>query len=454
MNRGHLLALLLITLLFRWQTWSLPLNRDEGMYAYAASRLFDSDFVLYRDLFEHKPPGIQLLYWTMFQFTGESEFSVRLLSFTNAVVASILIYLIIHHLTKDQKKSIVLTSIYSYFSNSFVLEGQLANTEMFMTTFLTAGLYLQLKGHSLAAGLLAGFAMLLKPVAIPNVLLLITFPLLTRDKKSFMKIISFSTGFMLPIVAVLAWFHSKNAIPDFLAQVINFNKFYVQSGLDVVGKKIDLISWLIRAHLFVKLLAIGTIAILIKNWEKGSIRKVLLFGAWFTMFYIGAKITSRNVLHYYFPLISSFILLAAVSYEKRVLFVITVVFSAIWGWYLLLPPKLAYEKTFGTTVRYAYEARDIGNTVRARTKPGDKIFFWYDDPEVLFYSERDPTTKYANTFGIVIPGAMEELKSGLEKNPKVIITYESTEWIQAYLNSHSYQLDTSFTTAKLYWKNE
>src|SRR3989344_9323439 len=116
MTKKVVLIVAVVTFLLRWQTWTLPLNRDEGAYAYMATRLFKPGFMLYRDVFEHKPPGIHLLYWTAFQFFGESEFSVRLLSYLNAVAGTLIVFYILN-------KSRFFTGIYILMSNSFILEG-------------------------------------------------------------------------------------------------------------------------------------------------------------------------------------------------------------------------------------------------------------------------------------------------------------------------------------------
>src|SRR5262249_42370580 len=58
--RGELLGLLLISglaLMLRWPIAAIPLERDEGEYAYIAQRWLAGE-VPYKGSFDQKPPGV------------------------------------------------------------------------------------------------------------------------------------------------------------------------------------------------------------------------------------------------------------------------------------------------------------------------------------------------------------------------------------------------------------
>jgi len=109
-----------------------------------------------------------LLYWIGFQIFGESQLSVRILSFINSVVSTLIIINILEIV--KVKKKFLLVSFYMLMANSFVLEGLVANTEMFMVTFLVLSLLLIIqKKLYFLAGVLAGLSFLIKPVAFTNI---------------------------------------------------------------------------------------------------------------------------------------------------------------------------------------------------------------------------------------------------------------------------------------------
>jgi len=62
---------------FRAPLVSLPLERDEGEYAYIAWRMSEGD-VPYRDAFNQKPPASFGAYWLAFSFFGQSAEAIRI----------------------------------------------------------------------------------------------------------------------------------------------------------------------------------------------------------------------------------------------------------------------------------------------------------------------------------------------------------------------------------------
>src|SRR2546423_10451642 len=65
------LGVVAVALLLRWPLASIPLERDEGEYAYIAQRWLRGD-VPYRDAFDQKPPGAFAAYAVTFGLLGES----------------------------------------------------------------------------------------------------------------------------------------------------------------------------------------------------------------------------------------------------------------------------------------------------------------------------------------------------------------------------------------------
>jgi 4-amino-4-deoxy-L-arabinose transferase-like glycosyltransferase len=63
------LAVSALTFLLRLPFWSRPLDMDEGLYAYGAWRMLKG-LVLYRDLYDLKPPGIYFLDALIFRVAG------------------------------------------------------------------------------------------------------------------------------------------------------------------------------------------------------------------------------------------------------------------------------------------------------------------------------------------------------------------------------------------------
>src|SRR5262249_31120089 len=71
-----LLSLLLAVPIFSWPALGIPLERDEGEYAYAADVLARGGLP-YRDVFLQKPPGIVFVYRTIFFTIGSTNLAIR-----------------------------------------------------------------------------------------------------------------------------------------------------------------------------------------------------------------------------------------------------------------------------------------------------------------------------------------------------------------------------------------
>lgn len=64
-----------------------PFGRDQGLFYYAAREWLLRGQVLYRDVWDHKPPIIYFIYMTAIGFLGEHEWSIRVLELLVAVPA-------------------------------------------------------------------------------------------------------------------------------------------------------------------------------------------------------------------------------------------------------------------------------------------------------------------------------------------------------------------------------
>ncbi|MCE5299632.1 MAG: glycosyltransferase family 39 protein, partial [Spirochaetia bacterium] len=127
---GFLLLLVVFTVFVRLQSTDIPLDRDEGAYAYIAAHL-DEGMLPYKDTFDHKPPFIYYLYRTGFTMFGESAQGIR--SFTTAyvVITLILLYMMVRTVTVSGFTAMLSALFYSMFINNNIFQGFGSNLEIF-----------------------------------------------------------------------------------------------------------------------------------------------------------------------------------------------------------------------------------------------------------------------------------------------------------------------------------
>src|SRR5262245_30837278 len=175
------LALLLIaafSIVLRARLAPIPLERDEGEYAYIAQRWLAGD-IPYRDAFDQKPPGVFLVYAGLFALVGDSIEAIHWLGHASLLGALGFLYLIGRLLFSHTVGWVAALAGVVFVMDSSVL-GNASNTEVFAILPLTAGMYFALVaagggglwhslGNSLGAGICGGLALCFKQVTLPAV---------------------------------------------------------------------------------------------------------------------------------------------------------------------------------------------------------------------------------------------------------------------------------------------
>ncbi len=162
-----LLAVLALTSVVRVRLLDVPLERDEGEYAYTAQLLLDGQ-APFEGAYSLKLPGTAYMYAASFLAFGESVVAIRLgLLLIN--VATVLLIFGIGTKLGGKLVGTVAGAAYALSSLSIAVLGFTANTEHYAVLFMCAGTLVLLQyrdqlsaRRALAAGLLFGLAVLMK----------------------------------------------------------------------------------------------------------------------------------------------------------------------------------------------------------------------------------------------------------------------------------------------------
>lgn len=87
-----LCSFIVLSSVIRWNTINMPLERDEGEYAYAA-QILDQGNTFYKDFFIQKPPGIIYIYYVAQHLFGPSEPVYRILAILAIAITAFFITL-------------------------------------------------------------------------------------------------------------------------------------------------------------------------------------------------------------------------------------------------------------------------------------------------------------------------------------------------------------------------
>jgi len=151
----------------------LPLERDEGDYAYVAWRMLEGE-VPYRDVFDQKPPGIYAVYAALLGIGARSGVGIHLLLYAWTAVCTIALHRLLRDLTGAPAAAFA-ALCFALLSTDPRLTATAANTESFMILPIVAswGALWRAEGTRrpgpwIACGAWIALACWFKPVAATN----------------------------------------------------------------------------------------------------------------------------------------------------------------------------------------------------------------------------------------------------------------------------------------------
>jgi len=427
---------------------------DEGIYqtlgiAIRAGRL------LYRDIFDNKPPLLYLLY----SFVDSDQFMIRLLSLIFGLLSVIVFFYLCKRLLENAKASYIATLIFAILFGLPLIEGNIANAENFMLLLNISAGYLILKSldtnseirnHKsiilISAGLVLGLSFLFKIVAVFDFAAFAGFLFFANYSKKILDIFKienlvteiknlapFIIGFLMPIILTAIYFIFTHAFKEFLTATLFSNVGYVGSGNKLI---------IPQGFLIFKLLLLGSFSLFIFWKRKAYGLSFAFISLWLGFSVFNAYFSQRPYTHYVLVLLPAlcltiglFILNRNFSKLAGVLMLSTFIAVLLsFNFYtktifyyqnfaaFMLGQKsvMAYEGFFDGSTPRDYE---IANFINLYAKTSDNLFLWGNNAQVYKMTNKLPPGKYAAAYHITsYKDGLSNTKTGLEINkPKFII---------------------------------
>ncbi len=295
---------------------------DEGIYAAVAS-LMNRGEILYIGAWDHKPPGIFLIYSFIEIVANSLQISqLFLLKFINLIFGLgtvVATYLLAKNIFKNTSLALISTFFASVLLGIPHLEGNLFNAENVFIFFTVIAFY-YIKSNKLRSylliGLLFGLAIFVKfqPVfelaAIIFIILVLKLQHLRKRKNfNFREIINsfrvplfIGTVSAIPILLAAIYYLAIGSLDEFLFANIVYNLQYTRN---------DILQ--IAIPLSTKLIVTGTLALLIttlfiRKWIKQNTFIILI---WFIAALMGAALSTRPYAHYFLQIVVPFSLLVS-----------------------------------------------------------------------------------------------------------------------------------------------
>jgi 4-amino-4-deoxy-L-arabinose transferase-like glycosyltransferase len=455
-----IIGIIVFSWFVRLHYFRVPLERDEGEYAYIAKTI-ERGGVPYRDAFNQKPPAIFFTYYAIFKVFGERAQDLRLGLYFYNLISAFMLYMLARMIFGNPAGALA-AFIFVFVTSERRLLAHAANTEIFMLLPMILSWFFALKESGGGAKemvniFLAGFfsctALLYKQVAAANYAGIIIFYLysgLARKEnfKDILKKLCLSiSGFLLPLLAVIGYFSLNGALGDFLYQVLYHNIEYSNIMKEIFPQS-HLVGHFINTFLFIAqsqaawwVLAAMSFVFILRS-DKRDEKAVLI---WFIVSLAGVSAGFRFTLHYFLQAMPALSMLAGYGIVKvfaytrkirikpvrpliRAAFVALIIAlpaKANSYYYSLTPGQLAYVIYSDSPFR---EAVNVSGYIRQNSADGEEIFVLGSEPEIYFYSGRKSVSKYIFTYPLTYPYSdvlkkQKEVVSAVKSRKPAFILY-------------------------------
>src|SRR5262245_51998976 len=289
-RRAALATILLVTTLLRLRLLAVPLERDEGEYAYMGQLILRGELP-YLAAQNMKLPGVYYAYAGVMALLGETDVAIRLGLLLINLASIVLVYLLGLALL-DVTAGLAAAAAFAVLSCSPSVLGFTANAEHFVVLFVLAGmLVLARRGpvHRLprvaAAGALLGLAVLMKQHAAAFVAfggLYVLFGQRRAWRRTAVEALVFAAAALAPYGLTCLGFYLAGAFGPFWFWTVTYAREYATlvplgMGLEQLRK----VSWhVVRSPIAVWLLAgVGLAASLWDREARRSAPVLLSFAA-------------------------------------------------------------------------------------------------------------------------------------------------------------------------------
>jgi 4-amino-4-deoxy-L-arabinose transferase-like glycosyltransferase len=469
------IAIALLAIALRAPLLSLPLERDEGEYAYIAWRLGAGE-TPYLDWFDQKPPGVFWVYRTALAWPGDPLVAIRVAGALFAAGSALALFALTRALL-GALTGAVAALVLVFASADPMIQGAAANTEIFMVPWILAAALLTLKilgaerppvGTSVAIGLALGVATAFKQVAAVNVPFLLAVcawraPRGARIAATARFAAAMAAGGLAVWGAILFWFGLRGGLAPALDAILLHNLAYTS---DLTSAE----RWgALRFHVPPLLPSQGITWALAALGIAALARRAERFPALFLCGFAAANALGVSASGFYFPhyfqqLLPAVAALAAAAIAGAAprrwriacgtaLALAPLGAVAIEFW--RIPPEQASQRIYPGNQFAAMRA--IADEIAAETAPDDRVFVFGSEPEIYFYARRAAASRYIFLFPVFSAFADAE-----QRQAEVIAEVEAaqpaailwvplqsffgrgrpqrlTDWTSAYVDAH-YQL--------------
>ncbi len=421
---------------------------DAGVFFYAAQRVLDGG-APYRDVWDHKPPGVYLVD-ALGLFLG-GALGVWILQLVTVAVAALAGWLALRAVFGDAP-ALVGSIAWLVAAPRLFLEDarQTSFVELYALPLQFGALALLGSGgparsRALAIGALGGAAFLLKPTLVGVWIAIVIVMALARRRAAAWIVL----GAAAPVALVVAWALAREMFAEMVDQALVYNRAY--AAFASIDERLDAIASGLRLTL-----PSGLAVIAVASWVYAiAARRAHVPLVTVALVALPLELllaTTGRGYHYYFlawlPAMAVLVAVAAAEVHSRLgaraaLATLAVVTLVMCAQPALLVARLAAIHDDGA-IRAA--AADIA----ARARSDDEVLVWGSHSEVLVLAGRLSPTRYVyqyaalSTRGYATPAKVDDLLRDLERRrPALIVDASADSFVTPPLDRTGFRAWTS-----------
>jgi len=413
----------LLALLLRAPIADVPLERDEGEYAYIAQRWMAGD-VPYRDAFDQKPPGTFAVYALILAGLGSSVEAIHW-GAQGWTLGTLALLFILGRRLDSPTAGGAAAALAAFQLADVGVFGNAANTETFMILPLAAAFLATLEAvarnrpaRSLLAGAASAAALLFKQVSLPNLVLCAL--LLLAARRRAVLLASFAAGAAAALLPALGYFAAAGAWDPFVDCVLEHNVKYAAQvplaaypgAFRTAMARILITSWPVYA------LAAWGLIVTVRDRCAPRAEGRLALAAWTAAALVGVAAGGFFRPHYFIQLVPGVALLAGLGaadlgrrlpgvrvarwppHALAALAVLIGLASAPWYW--RPGDRIAKCRRIYGANPFA-EAETVGRFLAEHTRPDERVLIFGSEPQILFHAGRRSATRYIFMYPLTAP---------------------------------------------------
>jgi 4-amino-4-deoxy-L-arabinose transferase-like glycosyltransferase len=239
-KRAELIFLALLAVLivyFRSMSNTMPLDMNEGSYAYTASRMMAGD-APYKDVFEHRPPFAIYVYKAAFSLFGASVLSIRYFATLYVLITCLLIYMLARTLWHSAFTAMTAALFYAIYQHSLVLSGFSADAQLWAQLPVVLSIFFALdrdrkyeKVNFTVSGFFAAVTFFTSPLSVLFVFMPAVYIFIYLKENRIKNILWYFTGFFALVILVLGWAAINHMLKEFLTATWAYNIYFFTSKL-------------------------------------------------------------------------------------------------------------------------------------------------------------------------------------------------------------------------------